>query len=70
MKLIVNGEAREVAGETLTIDAALIALKVTDPLYVTVELNGDILERASFATTHVKDNDTLEFMHFMGGGAS
>lgn len=70
MKLIVNGEAREVAGETLTIDAALIALKVTDPLYVTVELNGDILERASFATTHVKDNDTLEFLYFMGGGAS
>ena len=35
---------------------------------VTVELNGEILERESFATTQVKDGDEVEFLYFMGGG--
>jgi len=33
-----------------------------------VELNGEILERESFATTPVKDGDEVEFLYFMGGG--
>ena len=38
------------------------------PDYVTVELNGDILERETSAATIVNDGDTLEFLYFMGGG--
>lgn len=69
MNLTVNGEAKEIAGEeTLNVDEMLAALKVSDPLYVTVELNGKILERAAFGSTHVKDGDALEFLYFMGGG--
>ena len=68
MKLTVNGEAREIAGESLDVDAALAALQVTDPLYVTVELNGEILDRAAFGATRVKEGDKLEFLYFMGGG--
>ena len=69
MKLKVNGEAREVAGETVNIDEALAALQVADPLYVTVELNGEIVDRAVFGAARVKDGDALEFLYFMGGGA-
>ncbi|MBW7907480.1 MAG: sulfur carrier protein ThiS [Kiritimatiellae bacterium] len=70
MKLTVNGEGREIAGaESLNVDEILAALKVSDPLYVTVELNGEILERAAFGSTLVKDGDALEFLYFMGGGA-
>ena len=69
MKLTVNGEAREIAGrESLNIDETLAALQVADPLYVTVELNGEILDRAAFPATLVKDGDALEFLYFMGGG--
>lgn len=69
MQLTVNGEAKEIAGtDSLTIDEALAALHVSDPLYVTVELNGDVLERDAFGSTRVKDGDTLEFLYFMGGG--
>ncbi|MDD2239381.1 MAG: sulfur carrier protein ThiS [Kiritimatiellae bacterium] len=69
MKLTVNGETREIAGtESLNIDETLVTLKVADPLYVTVELNGTILEREAFGTTQVKDGDVLEFLYFMGGG--
>jgi sulfur carrier protein len=41
---------------------------VQQPEYVTVELNGDILEREQFEVTCVKDGDVLEFLYFMGGG--
>jgi sulfur carrier protein len=68
MKLTVNGDAREIAGESLNIDEALAALKVADPLYVTVELNGEIVDRAAFGAMRVKDGDALEFLYFMGGG--
>ena len=68
MKLKVNGETREIAGESVNIDEALAALKVSDPLYVTVELNGEIVDRAAVAATRVKDCDALEFLYFMGGG--
>ena len=69
MKLTVNGEVRELAGESLNVDEALAALKVSDPLYVTVELNGEIVDRAAFGSTSIKDGAALEFLYFMGGGS-
>ena len=69
MQLKVNGAPVEIAGQdSMNIDEALAALKVSDPLYVTVELNGEILERAAFGTTRVKNGDVVEFLYFMGGG--
>ena len=69
MQLNVKGAPAEIAGkDSLNIDEVLAELKVSDPLYVTVELNGEILDRANFGATHVKDGDTVEFLYFMGGG--
>lgn len=69
MHLKVNGAPAEIAGkDNLSIDELLVALKVSDPLYVTVELNGEILGRAAFGTARVKDGDAVEFLYFMGGG--
>jgi sulfur carrier protein len=70
MTLTVNGKEATLAGvEQLSVTALLDQLQVKDALYVTVELNGDILERAAFDTTQVKSGDVLEFLYFMGGGA-
>jgi sulfur carrier protein len=69
MNLTVNGKPATIDGkETLSITVLLAELKVETPEYVTVELNGKILERESFATTQVKDGDEVEFLYFMGGG--
>ena len=69
MNLTVNGKPATISGsETLNIPALLSELKVAQPEYVTVELNGDILDRESFDTTTVKNGDTIEFLYFMGGG--
>ena len=69
MKLTVNGKPATIdASEQLNIHAVLAALQVQQPEYVTVELNGDILEREQFDITLVGEGDSLEFLYFMGGG--
>ena len=69
MNLTVNGKPAAIDGkDTLSITSLLAELKVESPEYVTVELNSEILERESFATTLVKDGDEVEFLYFMGGG--
>ncbi|HLO27239.1 MAG TPA: sulfur carrier protein ThiS [Geobacteraceae bacterium] len=69
MQLTVNGKPATIdSTENLSIPSLLSALKVAQPEYVTVELNGEILERESFDTTTVKNGDTIEFLYFMGGG--
>jgi sulfur carrier protein len=69
MDLTVNGKPATISGnETLTVAGLLLELTVQQPDYVTVELNGDILEREDYATTTVKNGDAVEFLYFMGGG--
>jgi sulfur carrier protein len=63
----VNGKQTELSGET-SVTNMLEELKVTDPLYVTVQLNGEILKTADFPSAAVKENDTVEFLYYMGGG--
>jgi sulfur carrier protein len=67
MKVTINGKITDVSGE-INVTKLLEEVKAQDPLYVTVQLNGAILKTADFETTIVKENDTVEFLYFMGGG--
>ena len=70
MNLTVNGKAAALTEhEALSVTSLLEALQVAQRDYVTVELNGDILDRAEFDQITVKDGDTVEFLYFMGGGS-
>jgi sulfur carrier protein len=67
MKLKVNGKDVEVENNLSVLD--LLALnKVTSPSMVSVELNGNILDRQAFESQRLQDGDAVEFLHFMGGG--
>ena len=69
MKLTVNGKPANIAGkDALNVSALLDELNVQQAEYVTVELNGEILERDAFDKATVKNGDTIEFLYFMGGG--
>ena len=68
MQIIVNGKAVE-ATDSITMAQLLVEQKVQTPEYVSVELNGEILDRQDFATTVVAAGDQIEFLYFMGGGA-
>lgn len=68
MKIIVNG-VEEALDKPLTVVELLALKKVDMPEMVSVELNGEFLDRETFASTTVKDGDKVEFLYFMGGGA-
>jgi len=68
MKVKINGETEEFEQDSLTISELLKAKEVKMPDMVSVEHNGDMLERENFDTTAVKDGDEVEFLYFMGGG--
>lgn len=65
--LMVNGERREVA-EGTTLGQLLRALEL-DPRLIVVERNREILrDRTGHDAVVLTDGDTLELVHFVGGG--
>jgi thiamine biosynthesis protein ThiS len=62
----INGQAREIP-EGLTV-AALVAHLGLTAGPVAVEVNREIVPRASHATHPIAANDTIEIVHFVGGG--
>ncbi len=63
-----NGKKEELKGNMSV--AELLERKKIRPEVVTVELNDEIIEKAHYPTTVVKDGDRLEFVYYMGGGDS
>lgn len=66
IQVILNGDTRDVRRgrtvETLLGDLGL------HPRLVVVEYNREILDRTRFDVTEVRAGDTLEVVHFVGGG--
>jgi sulfur carrier protein len=68
MTITIAGEKKEYA-EGTTIAQIIETEKVENPLYVTVSLNDDFVDKDTFDTTTVKEGDSIEFLYFMGGGS-
>lgn len=69
MKITINGKETAVPeNPNRTIDSLLEELDVSQRLYVTVELNGEVLDRPAFESKPVNEGDVIEFLYFMGGG--
>jgi len=66
LQLTVNGDPRRiVSGATI---ADLVASLELDARKVAVERNGAIVARSTLADVLLADGDTLEIVHFVGGG--
>ncbi len=64
--ITVNGEQRAVpSGASLL---ALLAELGLDPATVVVEHNRDVVRRPALADVRVNPGDTIELVHFVGGG--
>tara|TARA_Y100001970_G_scaffold80360_1_gene102098 strand:+ start:2415 stop:2621 length:207 start_codon:yes stop_codon:yes gene_type:complete len=68
MKIKLNGEETTLDKDSITISELLALKDVKMPDMVSVEHNGDILDRDKFDSTQVKEADQVEFLYFMGGG--
>ena len=66
MTVVINGENREVP-DGLTVEALLGHLGMMAGR-VAIERNLDILPRARWSETQIQPNDSLEIVHFVGGG--
>lgn len=65
MNITTNGEA--VSIDPVSVQDYLVSLGI-DPRRVAVELNRDILPKARYQETQLKEGDSLEIVHFVGGG--
>lgn len=66
-KIIVNGEYQEVE-LPLTISDLIKSNNVFQPEMVSVQVNEEFVEREDFDTLQIKENDSVDFLYFMGGG--
>lgn len=68
MKITVNGKVKEIQDGINALELLNIQ-EVKMPDMVTVEINGEIIYRENLEETVIKENDEIEFLYFMGGGA-
>ena len=69
MNVIINGVEEKIENASATVTELLKIKNVQMPEMVSVELNGEFLDREKFDTTAIKNGDKIEFLYFMGGGA-
>lgn len=70
MTLTLNGESRTFEGPTqgpLSVQGLLVQLEL-DLRKVAVELNEEIVPRSRYTETWLASGDSLEIVHFIGGG--
>ena len=66
MKVFLNGETREVP-PGLDLEQLLSYFSLPSQR-VAVELNKTVVRRADWKSMQVNDSDTIEVIHFVGGG--
>ncbi|HEY8803887.1 MAG TPA: sulfur carrier protein ThiS [Clostridium sp.] len=68
MNIKVNGEVKKIKDD-VTVTEILKIENVEMPDMVSVQLNGEFVDRDKFLETVLKDNDEIEVLYFMGGGS-
>ena len=66
MRLLLNGEERDVAGVVTIAD--LVSALGLDARKVAVERNLEIAPRSTYGDTALADGDRIEIVTFIGGG--
>lgn len=66
MNITINGNDHTIE-QIETIEDMLTQLGLGEKLVI-VEQNREIIDRTTYSQTIVRDNDTFEIVHFVGGG--
>lgn len=69
MEIKVNGESQNLEQVNITVTDLLKIKDVEMPEMVSVQLNGEFVDRENFDSTKINENDEVDFLYFMGGGA-
>ena len=68
MKLIINGDAKEIK-DGVSLPELLMIENVEQPDMVSVQLNDEFVRQDEHKNVMLKDGDEINFLYFMGGGA-
>lgn len=66
--ILVNGKTQEVELPITLIDL-IKNNKVEQPEMVSIQVNGEFVNRDDFSSTLINANDEVDFLYFMGGGS-
>ena len=66
VRITVNEEPRELPAETTVAD--LVAGLALGPRRIAVEVNRAVVPRAEYGAHRLAEGDTVEIIHFVGGG--
>ena len=64
--LTINGDSHS-CNEAMTLTKLLISIGL-DPSKVAVERNLEIVPKSTFDSQNIENKDSLEIVHFIGGG--
>lgn len=69
-KIQVNGKEQILETGSVSVLELIKLNKVLNADMVSVQLNGEFVDREVYSSTVLKDNDEVDFLYFMGGGAN
>lgn len=68
MNLKINGDDQSFEQDAINVTQLLSICDVSQPDMVSVQLNGEFINKEDYEGTALKDNDEVDFLYFMGGG--
>jgi len=68
MQIVVNGDKKDFSADKLTIVELLAQSGVESVEMVSVQRNGEFVDRGDFDSTVLLEGDEVDFLYFMGGG--
>lgn len=69
-KIQVNGKEQIIETASISVLELIKLNKVLNADMVSVQLNGEFVDREVYSSTLLKTNDEVDFLYFMGGGAN
>jgi len=69
MKIKVNGKAQFIDTHQVSVLELLKRENVENPEMVSIQLNGEFVNKERLGATYLKDADEVDFLYFMGGGS-
>ena len=68
MNIKVNGKDQSIQNNAVTVLELLKSNNVESVEMISVQLNGNFIDKNDFIKIYLKENDELDFLYFMGGG--
>ena len=67
MEIQINGRSTGLPDANISLVDLILFLELAHER-VAIELNETVVQKRDWATTHLKSNDRVEIVHFVGGG--